>query len=156
MIGTPEITSTEPGPTARIRLRIPKHDLRNVMGPARKELLEVVIGQGIGPAGPVFSHHFWLEREVWDFELGVSVHRPVTGEGRVEPGEIPAMRIARTVYEGPYDGLADAWREFDTWLSSNGHDFAVDFWAFYLTGPESGRNPSEWEIELQRPLLAWR
>jgi effector-binding domain-containing protein len=154
MIGTPEITTIEEGPTARIRLRIPKHEMRKVMGPARQELLSVVNGQGIGPAGPVFSHHFRLEREVWDFELGVSVHKAVTAEGRVEPGEIPAMRVARTLYEGPYEGLADAWREFDAWLRSNGHDFAVDLWDFYLTGPESGRSPSEWETELQRPLLA--
>ena len=154
MIGTPEITSTEKGPAARIRLRIPRHEIRNVMGPARQELLKAVTEQGVGPAGPVFSHHFRLEREVWDFELGVSVHRPVTAEGRVEPGEIPAMRIARTVYEGPYQRLADAWREFDAWLTSNRHEAAVDLWEFYLTGPESGRSPSEWETELQRPLLA--
>lgn len=154
MIGTPEITRSEPGATARIRLRIPKHQIHEVMGQARQELLRTVSEQGIGPPGLVFSHHFWLEREVWDFELGIRVERPVTPQGRVEAGEIPATKIARTVYEGSYEGLANAWREFEEWLEAQNCETAVDYWEFYLTGPESGLDPSGWETELQRPLVA--
>jgi effector-binding domain-containing protein len=70
----------------------------------------------------------------------------------VEPGERPAARVARTVYHGPYVGLGPAWGEFGAWIAAEGHTPAPDLWECYLTGPESGPDPSGWRTELNRPL----
>lgn len=152
MLDTPRITQTEAQRAAVIRMTIPRDEIRNVMGPGMDELVTTVAAQGIGPAGAVFSHHLRMDPEVFDFEIGVPVTGDVTPSGRVEAGELPAATVARTVYHGSYEGLGDAWGEFDAWLSDNGHEPAPDLWEIYVTGPETTQDPTGWRTELNRPL----
>ena len=123
------------------------------MGPAINEVMAAVAAQGAGPAGPVFSHHFRVDLEVLDFEVGVPVVTSVTAIGRVEPGELPAAVVARTVYRGPYEGLGAAWGEFCGWMTAHGPRPAPEFWEYYVTGPQSSPDPTTWQTELNRPLI---
>lgn len=56
----------------------------------------------------------------FEFETGFPVDKSVTPAGRVVPGTLPAARVARTVYTGPYDQLHHAWREFDERVRADG------------------------------------
>jgi effector-binding domain-containing protein len=94
-----------------------------------------------------------MDPKIFDFEIGVPVAQPVTAAGRVQPGELPATTVARTVYRGPYQGLGDAWGEFGAWIAANGHTPAADLWECYVSGPESSPNPADWRTELNRPLI---
>lgn len=152
MIETPRITRTEEQAAAVIRLTIPREQIREVMGPGIQELIGVVTAQGIGPAGPVFSHHVRMDPEVFDFEIGVPVNAPVTPQDRVEQGRLPAATVVRTVYHGPYEGLGPAWGEFDAWIAEEGHTTGPDLWERYVVGPESTPDPAGWRTELNRPL----
>ncbi|HEX4945025.1 MAG TPA: GyrI-like domain-containing protein [Usitatibacteraceae bacterium] len=152
MIDTPQITQTTIQQAAVIRLTIPREEIRNVMGPGIGEVIDAAQAQGIGPAGPVFSHHFRMDPATFDFEVGVPVTAPVTPVGRVKPGHLPAATIARTVYHGPYEGLGAAWGEFEAWLKANGHALAPNLWECYVAGPESSPDPANWRTELNRPL----
>lgn len=152
MLDTPEITHTAAQPTAVIRLTIPRAEIQQVMGPAIGEVIAAVAAQGIGPAGPVFSHHLRMTPEVFDFEVGVPVTAPVAPVGRVVAGELPAARVARAIYRGPYEGLGDAWGELIGWMAANGHEPAESLWECYVAGPESGPDASAWRTELNRPL----
>ena len=81
------------------------------------------------------------------------VPTPVAPAGRVQPGEWPAMKVARTVYHGPYEGMGDAWGEFDAWIAANGHRAAPDLWECYVAGPQSSPDPKSWRTQLNRPLV---
>jgi len=105
------------------------------------------------PAGAFFSHHFKMDPETFDFEIGVPVATAVTASGRVKPGRLPAARVARTIFHGGYEGLGAAWGEFGAWIKTNGHTPAENLWEIYATGPESGPDPSGWRTELNRPLI---
>jgi effector-binding domain-containing protein len=153
MIDKPEILSTPAQRTAVITLSIPRDQIRTVMGPGIQELMETVRAQGIGPTGPWYTHHLMLHPDRWDFDIGVPVSAPVTPAGRVKPGERPALKVARTVYHGPYEGLATAWPELDGWIKAQGMTPAQDLWECYVAGPESGSDPSTWRTELSRPLV---
>ena len=153
MIDTPQITQTAAQLTAIIHVTIPKEEIRNVMGPGITELMAAVAAQGIGPAGPWFSHHLKMVPDIFDFEIGVPVTAPVTPVGRVTAGALPATKVARTVYHGPYEGLADAWGEFMKWIEASGHTPAPDLWECYVAGPESGPDPATYRTELNRPLI---
>ncbi len=152
MIDTPQITHHAERQTAVIRLTIAREDIQKVMGPGLEELMASIADQGLEPLGPWFSHHLRMDPEIFDFEIGVPVAKAVTAAGRVSPGRLPASRIARTVYHGPYEGLPDAWREFGAWISANGHTPAPNLWECYVAGPESGFDPNGWKTELNRPL----
>jgi effector-binding domain-containing protein len=153
MIDPPHITETAAQQAAVIHLTIPRSEIQQVMGPAIGEVMSAVAAQGIAPAGPVFSHHFRMSPEVFDFEVGVPVSKAVAAAGRVKPGQLPAAKVARTVYHGPYEGLGAAWGKFGQWIAANGHQPTPNVWECYVAGPESSPDPANWRTELNRPLL---
>lgn len=153
MIDPPQIVQIAARPTAIIHLTVPREEMPEVFGPAIGELMAALAAQGIAPAGPVFAHHLKITPETFDFEVSVPVATPIAAAGRVQPSEWPAMRAARTVYHGPYEGLYGAWEAFMEWIATNGHQPAQDVWECYLAGPESSPDPANWRTELNRPLL---
>ena len=152
MIDNPKIVQTTAHQAAIIRLTIPRSEMMMAFGPAVQELMSTLADQGVKPVGAVFAHHLRMPPDMFDFELGVEVSEPVKAEGRIKPGELPARKVARTVYHGPYDGLPGAWGEFVTWMKSNGHEQAEDLWEVYQVGPQSSPDPKNWRTELNRPL----
>ena len=154
MIDPPALVESEAQPAAVIRLTIPRDEIQEVMGPAIQEILHAVAAQGMVPAGPVFSHHFKMEPDTFDFEVGVPLTAPVSPAGRVLPGQLPAATVVRTIYTGPYEGLGAAWSEFMEWIGTTGHATAPDLWECYLNGPESSPDPTTWRTELNRPVIS--
>jgi effector-binding domain-containing protein len=152
MLEPPQIVQVDAQQAAVIRFTIPRAEIRNVMRPAIEELVATARAQGVGPAGPIFSHHFRMDPEVFDFEVGVPVTGPVSPAGRVKPGQLPAARVACTVYHGPYEGLGPAWGEFDAWIVAQGYIPAPNLWERYVAGPESSPDPANWRTELNRSL----
>ncbi|MCI4567104.1 GyrI-like domain-containing protein [Lysobacter sp. CFH 32150] len=152
MLDTPQITQTSAQSAAIIRLTIPREEMPHVMGPAIGELMATIAAQGIAPAGPLFSHHLTMPSDTFDFEVGVPIAAPVNPVGRVQPGQLPAVKVARTVYHGGYEGLGSAWGEFMGWIAENGHTPAPNLWECYVAGPESSPDPANWRTELNRPL----
>ena len=152
MIDTPQITQTTPQLAAMIHLTIPRHERRSAMGPGISEVMAAVKAQGIGPAGPWFTHHRKMDSATFDFEICVPVTSPVTPVGRVKPGTFAAMKVARTIYHGDYEGLGEAWGEFKAWIAANGHAMGPELFECYPAGPESSPNPSDWRTELSQPL----
>ncbi|WP_257305661.1 GyrI-like domain-containing protein [Geothrix campi] len=153
MLDEPQIVQVTAQATAVIPFLIPRSAIQQVMGPGIQELLATLTTQGIVPTGPVFSHHFRMHADVFDFEIGVPIPSPVMPAGRVKPGQWPAGTVARTNYHGGYEGLSSAWGEFDAWLAAAGRTPARDLWECYATGPELGPDSAAWRTELIRPLL---
>ena len=110
MLDTPRILETPAQLTAVIRLTIPREEIRQVMGPGYRELMTAVAAQGMVPTGPWLTHHLRMDPAVFDFEIAVPVKTPIFPAGRVQPGRLPAARVARTVYHGAYEGLPATWR----------------------------------------------
>lgn len=153
MIDEPQIVDSPVQEIAVIHLTVPREQMRQMMGPGVQELMATVAAQGIAPTGSWFTHHFRMDPAVFDFEIGVPVARSVAPAGRVRPGQLAAARVARTVYQGPYEGLGGAWGKLGDWISSRGHRPAADLWEVYTQGPESGTDPAQWRTVLNRPLL---
>ncbi len=156
MIETPQVLRVDEQPAAVIRVVVPRGQIRTAMEAAHRELMAAVAAQGVAPAGPWFAHHLRTPAETFDFEIGVPVARAVAPSGRVKPGRLPAATVARTVYRGPYEGLAQGWGEFMAWIAAQGHAPASDFWEVYLAGPESGSDAARFRTELDRPLVRGR
>lgn len=153
MLSTPQILTTEAQEAAVIHLTIPRAEMMSAFGPAAGELLGVLAEQKIEPIGAIFAHHFRITADTFDFELGIKVNAPVKPAGRVKPGQLPARKVARTVYTGPYEGLPGAWDEFDKWMTAQGCKQDVSLWELYSVGPQSMPDPKGWQTELNRPLL---
>jgi len=152
MIDTPEVVQTRARTAAVLHVTVPRQQIREVMEPGYREVMETLAAQGLAPAGPWFTHHLKMDPDTFDFEIGVPVDATVATSGRVRSGELPAVRAARTVYHGSYEGLGNAWAEFDRWIASEGLAPAGDLWEIYVAGAESTDDPSSFRTELNRPL----
>lgn len=152
MISAPELLDLPRVETAIIHLVVPRTEMAAVFGPAVQELFGVLARQGVESIGPVFAHHRTMPPGLFDFELGVAVVSLVAPEGRVEPGALPAGRVAHTTYTGPYEGLHAAWGRFDAWFVENGLHKAVNLWEVYGYGPDKTPDPATYRTELYRPL----
>ena len=154
MLDKPALVQTSAQIAAVIHVTVPRDQIQEVMEPAIKEVIGAATAQGIGPIGPVFAHHFEMKPGIFNFEVGVPVSAPVKPVGRVKAGELPAAKVMRTVYTGPYEGLGEAWSEFMDFIEASGHQPAEDLWERYLTDPNANPDMSTHQTELNRPLLA--
>ncbi|HEX9171741.1 MAG TPA: GyrI-like domain-containing protein [Telluria sp.] len=152
MIDTPQIVQSPRQLTAAIHVTIPRSEIQQVFAPAVTELLGVMREQGVAPAGPLLSYHLKMPSDVFDFDIAFPVGREVTPSGRVVASEVPAMRVARTVYRGPMEGLGQAWGELQDWIKANGHAPQDQMFERYLVGPGDSQDPAAWRTELNWPL----
>lgn len=93
-----------------------------------------------------------MPSDVFDFEIAFPAGREVRPTGRVVPREVPAMRVARTLYRGPMEGLGPAWGELHEWIKANGQATEPRMFERYLVGPGDTPDPSKWQTELNWPL----
>ena len=153
MLETPQIVQTDARPIAFIPITASWQEMPKVMGPGIAELLAEITSQGAKPVGEIFTHHLRRPTDTFEFEISVPVDRPIQADGRVQPGEYPAAKMARTVYQGPYEGLADAWPEFLDWIEKNNHTTTEELWESYTVGPHSTPDPAAWRTELSRRVV---
>ena len=154
MLATPKITETPTQLVACLHLIIPHDEIRSVMGPGVNELMSAIATQGVAATGPWFTHHFAVPADTWNFEICVPVSVPIVASGRVEPGHMPAMKAARAVYHGPYEGVANAWVELLSWIKGKGQTAAPDLYECYVVGPALSPDAADWRTELTKPLMS--
>jgi effector-binding domain-containing protein len=122
------------------------------MSPAITEIISTIAAQGGAFAGPCFSYHQKRPSDIFDFDVGFPISRPITPAGRVKMSKLPAAKIVRTTYQGGYDGLGAAWAEFCAWIETEGLNVQDSLWECYLSGPESSPDSQKWRTELNRSL----
>ena len=152
MLDTPQFIQTVEKLTAVIYLTVPRAEISDVMGPAITEIMSIITAQGAAITGPCFSYHPKRPTDIFDFEVGFPVSRPITAAGRVKMSKLPAVKVVRTIYQGGYEGLGAAWSEFCQWTEAEGLNVQESLWECYLTDPESNPDPDTWRTELNRPL----
>ena len=148
MITQPEVIITKESATAVIPLVIPGRDMPKYMDPAIQEIIKVLTDQGLQPAGPMFSYHKRRPSDTFDFEIGFPVTKAIKEEGRVINSKLPSVKVVRSVYQGPYEGLAQAWPALQKWVRENGHGETGRFWESYLNNPNEVKSPNEYRTEL--------
>ncbi len=148
MISTPEVITTKEVITAAIPLVIPGRDMPKYMDPAIQEIIKTITGQGVQITGPMFSYHHRRPSDTFDFEIGFPVSKAIKEEGRVINSKLPSVKVVRSVYTGPYEGLAQAWTALQKWVRENGHGENGKFWEAYLTNPDEVKDSKNYKTEL--------
>ncbi len=148
MITPPAFFRSEEQLTAVIHLVVPGKDMPKYMDPAIQEVLSTLAEQGVPPAGPMFSYHHRRPSDTFDFELGFPVAQAIKPTGRVVNGTLPAEKVVRTVYQGPYEALGEAWGELQAWVRQRNITETGRFWERYLNNPDEVKGPSEYRTEL--------
>ena len=151
-IERPRTVETAPVSAALVHVTVPRSQIQAAMGPARAEVLAAVRACRAEVTGPWFDHHLKMSPEAFDFETGVPVSKTVPASGRVMYREMAAIRVAETVYQGPYENLSGAWREFGAWIQANGHVAGSDLYQWYEVSTDAETKPAEYRTKLWRPI----
>jgi len=100
------------------------------------------------PSGPMFSYHHRRPSDTFDFEIGFPVAKAIKPSGRVVNGTLPGEKVVRTVYQGPYEQLGEAWGELQGWVRERKLVETGRFWESYLSNPDEVKDAKEYRTEL--------
>lgn len=100
--------------------------------------------------GAAFSRQFRPMTTTADLEVGFPIAAPIDPQAPVESGDLPAVRVARVVYAGGFDGLPEAWAALTAWVIDNGYTPHPEAgaWEIYLTEPTPEMDPADLLTEL--------
>lgn len=63
-------------------------------------------------------------------------------------GKLPAVKVVRSVHQGPYDNLGQAWGALQKWVREQGYGETGRFWESYLNNPDEVKDPKDYLTEL--------
>lgn len=147
----PVIVTRESVPTAVVRGSVPMAQLRDFYDRAFPAVAEALASQDIAPV-QAFGLYLSPPGDTVELEVGFVVPGPVTADGDVVPGELPAGEVAYAVHAGPYDGLGEAWGRLQEWMTEHGHTPGGPVWEIYITEPSPDADPEEMRTDLFWPL----
>ena len=141
-----KIVTTERRPTAVIRVKARRSELREAQQTSRARLAEVLRTLGVSQ----LEHSCTLWRPpvdgVLDMEPGVLVSGPFAAAGDVVPSELPAGRAAYFLLRGSFEGLPGAWKTLLDWCAAEKLPLAGINWEIY--GPSQDVEPDQIETAL--------
>jgi effector-binding domain-containing protein len=154
MIEPLRVVEIAPQLLAFIPIKVARENIREAMTAGLAELEAGIEAQHIMITGAWMTHHLRRPSDVFDFELCMPVAVAVSPQGRIKPGQWPAMSAAQTIYHGGYEGLGEAWGRFLKEIEAGGHVCAEDFWECYITGPKTSADPATYRTELTKPFAS--
>jgi len=140
---------------AVVRRQVPTVSLPAFFAEAAAAIEAAVLAAGGVVAGPLFG---WYHEAPGGGHVDVSAGFAVAGLPVGDLGEVqvlvrPGSLAAVALHVGPYDALADTYRELGVWLDTRQLDPAEEVWEEYLSDPEADPDPATWETRLVRPLV---
>jgi effector-binding domain-containing protein len=131
-----EVIDLPEQPAAVVTGRVEHLGIADFVGPAFREVMQVVQHQGLQPAGPPFGRYRPTEDGGWDITAGFPVSDPPNSNGRVVGMTLPGGAVARTLHVGSYATVGAAYEAVDSWLGAHGYAPAGEPWESYLDGPD--------------------
>ncbi len=122
------------------------------MGEAFGRVFEAVTRSGGVPAGAVFARYFSFDDDVVDFECGITVETPFSGDDEVKASELGGCDAAVALHIGSYDSLGETYDALRAWIEAQGRTPAAVMWEVYLTDPDQEPDPARTQTEVYWPV----
>ena len=108
--------------------------------------------KGAGPAGMAFARYRHVGEGIVEVEAGFPASTPTSGEGNVEPSDLPGGPAAVTVHVGPYDAIAAAKQVLQAWVREQGGEPVGDAWEVFFIDATVDHDLSTWRTEVIQPF----
>ena len=159
MATEPEITELPGRPYAAIPASVTMETIGTVVPPLNGEVFGWLAARGIAPAGPPFWKYNVIDMaRNLEVEAGCPVAEPVTGDGRLVAGVLPAGRYATLRHVGHPSTLIAATARLLDWAAAKALKWDMmpsasgERWGarleIYLTDPETEPDMTKWVTEL--------
>ena len=144
------ITSVPAQKTFSVTLEATKDSFKNLFPEWLPKVW--VAAQSAGIAGPSFARYHQFDDKKVILEIGVPISGDAESQGEMKQSELPASRVAKIKYTGPYEGLHEAWAELGKQVADGGYEANGAFWESYVTDPREVPDPNNWVTELYAPI----
>jgi len=155
----PEIITRAEQPYVAIKTQVAMEAIGTDVPPLNQEVFEWLGQRGVAPGAPPFWKYNVIDMaRGLEIEAGVTVPSPLTCDGRVIAGVLPAGRYVSLHHVGAPDTLMGATGSLLDWAAGQGLTFDVspspdgDRWGcrleIYLTDPREQPDLSKWETQL--------
>jgi effector-binding domain-containing protein len=149
---TPEIVELEPQEAIAVRGDVAMAELPGFFERAFHEAAEAAAASGIEIVGPPFGLCPELPRETVAVEAGFPVSAPAGGHGNAHRLVLPGGRAVQAVHVGPYDTMASACADLESWMAERGLHPAGVMWECYLSDPQVEPDPAMWRTRIVWPV----
>ena len=123
------------------------------------ELYSKAFESGAPVEGPALTVYNESPSSFDPTEVEFSVCLPLAGELEHLPEgcdviELPAVRVAVTLHEGPYEGISPTYESLLAWVDGEGLAIEPPVREVYIKGPDpdGGCLPSDYRTEVQFPV----
>lgn len=149
-----EISSTDltEQPTAVVRATVRMDELRPFFDGVFSKVVEAVQGAGARVTGPPFAMYHGMPSETIDVEAGFPIAGSFVDAEGVTASVLPGGPAVQATHVGPYEGLADTYREMGEWMQRQGLTPGESMWEVYMTDPSAEPDPSTWRTEVYWPV----
>jgi effector-binding domain-containing protein len=137
---------------AIVRVRCSMAEIGSVMGPMFHRIVEAVTNSGGVPTGPAFARYHEVGPDVVDFDCGMGVASPFSGDGDVTASQLGGCEVAVAMHVGPYETIGQTWAALTAWVKEQGRELEGPGWECYLSDPTEQPDPATWETEIDLPL----
>jgi effector-binding domain-containing protein len=130
-----ELVDQTPQPTLSIRTTTSIKELPQELGKAYGAIGQYMGELGEQPAGAPYAAYFTFSMESMDIEIGFPVGGSLPGKGEIQSGDIPAGKVAQTIYTGPYNKIEPAYNALTAFVEQQGYEATGVAYEFYLNDP---------------------
>jgi len=130
-----ELVDQTAQPTLSIRTTTSIKELPQELGKAYGAIGQYMGELGEQPAGAPYAAYFTFSMESMDIEIGFPVANSLPGKGEIQSGEIPAGKVAQTIYTGPYNKIEPAYNALTAFVEQQGYEATGVAYEFYLNDP---------------------
>lgn len=106
-------------------------------------LMQAAAEAKTAPSGPPFAVIHRAD-SIMDLEWGVPVNATGAAKGDVQLGVLPAKKILKADYYGPYDGSEPAYKAMAAYAAAHGLTISSSFREVYITDPMKDPDPKHW------------
>jgi len=117
------------------------HELPQELGRIYGAIATYLAEIGEQPSGAPFAAYYNMDMDNLDVEIGFPVARPLPATESIAAGQIPARKVATTVFTGPYLEVKSAYTALAQWVQQQGLEPTGVAYEFYLNDPSE--TPSE-------------
>ncbi len=122
-------------PTLSIRTTTSIKELPQELGKAYGAIGQYLGELGEQPAGAPYAAYFTFSMESMDIEIGFPVGGSLPGKGEIQSGDIPAGKVAQTIYTGPYNKIEPAYNALTAFVEQQGYEATGVAYEYYLNDP---------------------
>lgn len=151
MIKKVTVRNLEETTVASIRRNAPVWKIGEII----QELMRFCVDKNINITGNPIAVYYDKEfkPEDTDLEVCLPVASRFVPEGEVRSRILPGGKVVTLLHEGGFDRIGESYQKVAEWIEEEGYRVIGPPREVYIEGPESGKAPSTFRIEIQFPVL---